>query len=332
MGAIRSLWDNGRNMLSMKATVTGIPNKPFTDSSARLGQPAKLRERALEDGYLFIRGLLPKELLLSVRGDFVNVLTRHGWLDDDKEPMEARTSKAPRIEGQPEYWPVFKDYWKLLSYHALPHRPEIFRVLKAILQDEVFLHPRHGSRVIFPHITTHSTPPHQDYPFIQGTEDTWSVWIPLGDCPLELGGLAVMPGTNNHGVYPMRPMKGAGGMGIREDHLRGEWHASGFECGDVLIFHGLTVHRGLHNTTEDRIRLSVDYRYQGLSQPIVEDGLSPTFGQLTWDEVYADWGPEAEPYKYSWRRFSVKSVARDPGIVKLDADIVPEERTNRTTY
>jgi ectoine hydroxylase-related dioxygenase (phytanoyl-CoA dioxygenase family) len=41
-----------------------------------------------------------------------------------------------------------------------------------------------------------------------------------------------------------------------------EWHASDFELGDVVMFHAYTIHRALPNQTADRLRLSIDNRYQ----------------------------------------------------------------------
>jgi len=34
----------------------------------------------------------------------------------------------------------------------------------------------------------------------------------------------------------------------------------------VIFFHGLTVHRALDNATPDRLRISVDYRYQATAR------------------------------------------------------------------
>ena len=40
------------------------------------------------------------------------------------------------------------------------------------------------------------------------------------------------------------------------------WHGADLEVGDVLLFSSFTVHRALPNTTADRLRISVDYRYR----------------------------------------------------------------------
>ena len=44
------------------------------------------------------------------------------------------------------------------------------------------------------------------------------------------------------------------------------WLTADYRPGDLLVFHSLMIHRALPNTS-DRIRLSLDTRYQPLSEP-----------------------------------------------------------------
>jgi ectoine hydroxylase-related dioxygenase (phytanoyl-CoA dioxygenase family) len=109
------------------------------------------------------------------------------------------------------------------------------------------------------------TPPHQDYFYIKGTPDTYTCWIPAGDCPEELGGLAVMPGTNQLGMLRHEPMQGTGGHGVsheRCEEMGKPWLTADFKTGDLLLFHGHTLHKALDNRTEDRLRVSLEYRFQ----------------------------------------------------------------------
>ena len=48
------------------------------------------------------------------------------------------------------------------------------------------------------------------------------------------------------------------------------------------MFHSLTIHKSLPNQFPDRLRLSVDYRYQPLSHPVTEGSLLPHFNRLSW--------------------------------------------------
>ena len=93
------------------------------------------------------------------------------------------------------------------------------------------------------------TPPHQDAAYIAHPE-AWTVWIPLVNCPLELGPLGVVAGSAQGPVLP----HGQGGLeGVVLE-------ARAMEAGDVLIFHARTIHGALPNTT-DRVRYSVDLRF-----------------------------------------------------------------------
>ena len=81
------------------------------------------------------------------------------------------------------------------------------------------------------------------------------MWIPLGDCPRRLGGLAVSPGSQRRGLFEHG--EGTTGAAVRDDE---RWASTDYRCGDVLLFSALTLHRALPNESDD-VRLSVDFRY-----------------------------------------------------------------------
>lgn len=115
------------------------------------------------------------------------------------------------------------------------------------------------------------------------------MWFPLTDRPIPLGGLTVLAGSHKLGILPAHPAQGVGGLGIDTSNLDYAWHASDMQAGDIISFHSFTVHKALPNLSGDRFRLSTDIRYQGVSQPIVEDGLLPHYNRLSWDEIYKGW-------------------------------------------
>ena len=53
--------------------------KPFRDSTDLVGDADGLRARAQEDGYLFLRGLLPAANLERARLEFLDVLRDEGY-------------------------------------------------------------------------------------------------------------------------------------------------------------------------------------------------------------------------------------------------------------
>ena len=98
-------------------------------------------------------------------------------------------------------------------------------------------------RNIFPDRLEYTTKAHQDYPNVQGTTDVYTAWMPLIDCPPELGGLQVARGSHTLGVLEFGIGTGAGGIEIL-DPLEGRWTGGPMRAGDVLVFHSLTVHKG----------------------------------------------------------------------------------------
>jgi hypothetical protein len=276
--------------------------QPFLDSTNLAADPVALNERLATEGYLFVRGLLPRSAVLEVRHQCRAVAAAGGWLDpahpvDDgvADPAAACTDPEPR------YVEVFRRLYVLEALHALKHHPAIVGFVERLFGEPVLVHPLFVMRNIFPQRPESTTPAHQDFVHIQGTVETYTAWIPLGDCPMEQGSLQVAAGSHRDGVRDFRVANGSGGLEV-VDPLVGRWRASPFAAGDVLIFHSLTVHKGLPNLS-NRLRQSMDARYQRVSGPISELSLHPYAGLFTWDEVYAGW--KSTTFQYYWRRLPI---------------------------
>jgi hypothetical protein len=277
----------------------------FLDSGPCRDDAGELRVRAEQHGYLYFSQLLPAAPLLEVRRQILAVCERHDFLAPGSDPAQAIAALGVRWrEGDPEFMAAYDEIQRLEAFHALAHAPPLLEVLRRLFGEEVLVHPRNIARVMFPQNNRFATPAHQDYVHIQGCERTFTAWIPLGDCPAEFGGVEVLPESHRHGVLPPHRADGAGGLGVDTDDLGLEWTGGDFRCGDVLLFQSLCVHRGRHNLTADRVRLSVDYRYQPASQPVVASSLLPHFNRLSWDEIYAGW--QSDEYQYYWRRFPLQ--------------------------
>ena len=283
--------------------------KPFTVSNDILDQPDKLREQANKDGYLFFRGLIDADSINNLRQDFLEICHRHGWSKGGESLMKGIRTGGPFMEGDDGYWPVLDEFQSMESFHAFAHHPAILDMCDTLFGEKTLVHPRNIGRIMFPENTKYTTPAHQDYIHIRGTEETYTGWIPLGTCPEYMGGLTVLEGSHRSGVYPVKPAFGAGGLGIdttplEEDGLT--WVKGDYEIGDALFFHSHAVHKALPNQSPDRIRLSVDYRYQGWSKPVTEGSLLPHFNRMSWDEIYKEW--DSEQYQYYWNDFELNRV------------------------
>jgi ectoine hydroxylase-related dioxygenase (phytanoyl-CoA dioxygenase family) len=125
---------------------------------------------------------------------------------------------------------------------------------------------------------------------------------------VEAGPLQVAAGTHKDGVYDFHIGAGAGGIEIR-DSLDGRWVSGPFTRGDVLVFHSMTVHKGVPNRS-DRLRMSMDVRFQGVGQPFNPDNANADAQPLAWDDIYAGWKSDA--LKYYWRRLPLNEKPFDP--------------------
>ena len=206
------------------------------DATDLLANPGELRQRAKEDGCLFFRGLFDPECVLEVRLQVLEVCREHGWLADESDLMEGIANPGIRVgeSGVPRWQAFYEDLLRVRDFHALALEPAIIRMFEALFGESVLAHSRNICRVVFPDMNTHSTPPHQDNYFIGGSDETWTAWIPLGDCPEKLGGLAVNRGSHRHGMLETSEGVGPGGrqVAVEDDS---SWVGGDYACGDLIV-------------------------------------------------------------------------------------------------
>ncbi len=289
--------------------------KQLRESNDALDDPQELQRRIADEGYLFFRGLMPAERLRALRYEMMSAIQAAGWLIAGTNPADGIADINMRFtEGDNEYTAGYAQVYKLENFHRSAHWDEITSTVAKVLGGQVMPHPQKVARIWFPKYTEHTTPTHQDYVHFQGSFNTLTCWAPVGDCPLELGGLAVIPRSHRvQRVLEHHFSLGAGGLIVDEtehDEIDPVWHSTDYACGDALFFPALTIHKALPNYTEDRLRLSLDNRYLKVGEEIAEHMLLPHGpSKLSWEEIYPHW--QADDLKYYWRQFDNQVVARD---------------------
>ncbi len=238
------------------------------DSSPLLADPVRLRERYMADGCLLLRGLLPSEPLLAARTAILKLARAAGWLDPTSTDDEAKAASGPPPDHMTEYMPVYRRIVRLPEFERTAEIPALVAVTTLLFQAPVHIHRRRIGRVIFPRAERDTTQPHQDWHYIRGTPETITAWIPTGDVPRSLGGLAVVPASHRLGKLEHIPTTGAGGAGIPPQRVAGTWSGVDYRLGDVLLMHSLCIHGGLPNQSTDRLRISFDHRFQPLGSDI----------------------------------------------------------------
>ena len=253
---------------------------PFIEADANAAAGV-LQAQMQEDGYLFFRGLIPENDVLDVRRAILELCAQAGWLDPNRDLMDgiAAPNHKPLREGMAEYTPVYRQVLRAPIFHNFPDNAELRQVAEKVLGGEVLTHPRRIGRITFPNLLEATTPAHQDHFYIRGSVETYSCWTPLGNCPMELGGLAILPKSQNAGFLEHSVTSpGVGGSGVPIEESEIVWHSSDFQIGDTLFFHSYTIHKALPNLTRDRLRISTDNRYQSPQEEIHPSSLKSHLG------------------------------------------------------
>jgi hypothetical protein len=230
----------------------------LTDSSHLLGDGPALRARVAADGYVFLRQLLPSASVRAVGSAGLRSLQRAGWTASGADPLVAPPLlpiKAVRMRD------AFGDvgYRRILAapaFNELAFSPALTDLMAQILGPMGFCYPLKIPRVVYPVDLVPRQPGnfvHKDYGAVQ---DMFTCWVPLGDVPRTLGGLAVRPGSHHSASVRARPLH----------RLERGWVTTDYAAGDVLVFHCMTTHAALPNR-EGRLRFSGEYRWQLADQP-----------------------------------------------------------------
>jgi len=249
--------------------------KPLRTANPTVGDPPKTLQMMEEDGYVFLRDVLDHGAVARLRQRYLDVLIDWGYVDPGAtepvwngkdlsdfpvkiEPLhEARVWEEfvadPAIEafftkllGAPPFWPEITEYRIMPPGETLPPDPFIGR--------------------------------HQDAFYNLGME-CFTCWIPLMEIDENIGGLAILPGLHKGDFFHDRDDPPQ--YRIPPGALPDNWHRSLYRAGDMVMFHKMTPHSGLPNTS-DRFRLSMDIRVA----PVTGD--LPVIGEIlrfTDDEI-----------------------------------------------
>ena len=283
---------------------------PLVDSSELLLDRQALRRRAIDDGYVFLPGLIDQERVREAREAMLRSAARHGMVaHSTTETAPHLLESVPLVEGQSDEWfELTADLLRLEPLYALAWDIGLRDAVEAIIGPDAIPHPCSLFRVVGPGVERYAKPAHQDGRYIGLHASIWTAWIAVADCDERCGGLQVLEKSHGWGELPVRAAEW-GKEAIAPAEL--EWRWSPMKAGDALLFSNLTVHRGVPNVSADRVRLSADFRYQPRSQPFRVEALLPHLRVLGWDEAYCGWTGDTP--QYYWREFDVRFEAGQSG-------------------
>src|ERR1041385_3354710 len=91
-------------------------DQSFLISNDLVNDPTALRQRMRDAGYLFFKGMGPKEKIAAARRDVLKLCAAAGWCDENGK----WSGLGPYTEGDKEYMAVYKHLLKLPSFLAVP--------------------------------------------------------------------------------------------------------------------------------------------------------------------------------------------------------------------
>lgn len=211
-----------------------------------------LRAALARDGYVFIRGLVARDDVDAAAAAVRDVLRDAGWID-----VAGRVTAPYPAEGS-ERHPAYRAATSTVAFNRLPYLPALRGLARRVLGPTAWPLP---SKVL------RATPParcktepgrftHQDFSY-WGVNDMVTTWVALCDIPLDVGGLALRPGSH---LGPQVPL----------DLLAPDDPSSAtaeYRPGDVVLFHCLTSHAALPNQS-DQLRISGDFRWLRVDEPV----------------------------------------------------------------
>jgi hypothetical protein len=284
-------------------TVVEKRMKPFREINALNLESHSLKEEMKSQGYLLIRGLLPLDSLGRLLGEITRIIYAAGWLLPDSNPLERRAEASAACgDPDPRYKSTYEQIFNLESFHALGHHPALRPIMSMLAGPRLLIHPKPIGRLIFPHCERFVIHAHQDHHSIGGDPESFTAWMPLHDCPAELGPLQILEASHRFGLRNTDPESG-----IISKHMArgGDWVGGEINAGDVLIFHSLTVHAASLNLSS-QIRISMDCRFQDLGRAINPATLvfPGSSNGRSWEKTYADW--RSDDLKYYWQRMPLQ--------------------------
>jgi ectoine hydroxylase-related dioxygenase (phytanoyl-CoA dioxygenase family) len=262
----------------------------LTPTDPAIGVDA-IRRRYQDDGYVWLKGLLPKAGVIDFRRWVFEHLAETGLVEpgSDFSLGIASAGGFDRSLADRRLMSLVRS----AAYEGFCAQPPLARFMDDFLQGISYLHKRKLMRFIQPGSPA-ATPAHYDLVYLRGgTSRLVTAWIPIGDIPTEMGGLVYLEGSHALGVKMEAEFQAASGDLSPEERISAynshmaeggwvskdlpgmaerfdtRWLAADYGAGDVVLHSPYMIHASTTNqNAEGRIRLSTDIRYQNVDDEI----------------------------------------------------------------
>ena len=257
------------------------------DGGALSADSAALRQRLSRDGYLLLRGFLPRGDVLRAQRCVLRALRRESpaGFAPGSRAEDARAAPGAAALGL-----LGRQHISAAPpVAAVLESPRLFALAAALLQlpgaDHVCTPAFKWARCVAP---GEFTGVHADAAFFRPAQGQvasapmLTAWLPLGDVAVERGAMMVAPGS--HCARALAPLRDAylarplGADGTRSGWLASSaaalpgrapprgWATADFRAGDVVVLRMDVLHMTARNVS-DRLRTSCDTRWQPRDAP-----------------------------------------------------------------
>ena len=276
----------GLNLTSHGFTFDTRPQKlgELRESNAVVHDVEALRRRMAEDGYLLLRDYLDKDNVLAARREIFEKMAEAGFIDLSRPLTDGIFSGNTQM-AHLDRRAFAKSLRTSEAVRELCHRGRIVEFFERFLGGAVRPFDYIWVRTVR---VGGATGCHFDWVYMgRGTHNLYTAWMPLGDVPFTDGPLAILEGSHHfaelietYGAIDVdrdRDKNPYGGGWLTrnpnepQERYGGRWLTTEFQTGDLLVFGMFTLHCSIDNRSpQNRIRLSLDARYQLASEPADE--------------------------------------------------------------
>ena len=240
-------------------------------------------------GYLWLQNFLPRAEVLAFRQHFFKSFQDSGLVKDG-DFLEAIYSGH---EDQALVSKALMEQVRSAAYESFCLHPKLVGFLDEFLGGPSYLHKRKLIRYTKPGDPS-ATGAHYDLTYLRGgTDKLVTVWIPIGDCPVEMGGLVYLEGSDAKGremeaefarknadLSPSERISAynknmtASGWISKDlpalaEKFGSRWLAADYSAGDIMLHSPYMIHAATMNQDpKGRLRLSTDIRFQNVRDEI----------------------------------------------------------------
>lgn len=237
--------------------------KSMLTSSHLITDSETLKALMARDGYLYLQGCLEQGAVLDLREEVLRCCAANGWLLKGEPIFKGLGKTGGRVGGynSAAFLSLQQRVQATKAFCAVRNSSSIKQLLTGLLGPSWQSGEGDVLRVFLPQ-SGEVTAPHQDGFYMKaGSEPIWTVWVPLGECSTDVGGLSIKQGSHRQGLLK-HTKRGEDEDAQLYDQPSDGWVTSHYHCGDCVIFHPWTIHRGEPNRTTRHLRLSADLRYR----------------------------------------------------------------------